>query len=164
MRSIHKKQTNNSISIGEWVKNGEKTQGLDFTNKILCEEMAESIKNVNDCPIFITGNRSLSGIEYISNYFGFVGKFKIIYLDANFNLLKENYESREMKSLTDEEFQQLLNKEVDSGINEIRDYTIKNLESCIYHYKTENDEKIYDSLKNDLSSIAYTLKKRGPKK
>lgn len=163
IRSIYTKQTEGKISIGEWVSIGEELAGEDFTNIVLCQEIEESIRNINDCPIFITGNRSLDGIEYISKYFGFTGKAKIIYLDASFDLLKDNYETREKKDLSDGEFRVLLDKEIQAGLNDVRDYTISNLETCIYHYKKTNDGKIYDSLKEELSRKALMLKKGNKK-
>lgn len=159
IRTIHQRETDNKINIGEWVNIGEEQYGLDFTNNVICKEIEDSIRSANDCPIFITGNRSLNGIKYIAKYFGLTDKMKIIYLDASFELLKNNYETREKNNLTNEEFQLLLDKEIKTGINDIRNYTIDNLDTCIYHYKEINDETVYYLLKSELSGVVYSLKK-----
>jgi len=160
IRRVHKDQTNGrNIDIGEWVKLGESKYGKDFTNMIICKSIESTINNSENSLIFITGNRSLAGINYISRYFSFSSKPKIIYIDAPFRLLKENYVKREKKSLTNEEFKKILDKEVDSGLNDIRNYVLSNLDTCIYYYKEENDIYLYDTLKDQISSDSYVLKR-----
>lgn len=86
MREAHIKDTNNETDIENWVKCGEDQFGANFTNYILCKEIDEKISETDDCPIFITGNRSLKGIEYIANHLEIADQIKIIYLDGSFDL------------------------------------------------------------------------------
>jgi len=150
IRKIYQEQTNGNISIGEWVRNGETKFNGNFTNDVLCHAMEYDINNVKNIPIFITGNRSIEGIHYISSYFGFDGKVKIIYLDAPFTLLKDNYMFREGKSLTDDEFISILGNEIASGLNDIKEYVLNNPSECWYYFKRTNDSQIYESLRSEL--------------
>lgn len=159
IRKIYQEQTNGKITIAEWVKIKEAEYNNDFTNMVLCQYMEDDITNTNSIPIFITGNRSMDGIRYIANYFGFDGRIKIIYLDAPFTLLKTNYIGREKINITDEEFRKILDKEIQSGINNVKEYVLNNLDACWYCYKKDNNSKIYMSLEEEL--LNYNSSERG---
>ena len=132
-------------SIEKWTEVGEEQYGKDFTNQVLCEEMA--IRGIDySRSIVITGNRSLNGIKYNSTYFG-VSSPNIIYLDASFALLKQNYEAREKISLSSIEFARILDKEIAQGLNQLKGYVLDNKDDCLYNYKHGNEDSAFSLVK-----------------
>lgn len=121
IREAHKKFSPDS-SLDEWIKDGEKKYGKNFTNIILCKQIDRITKNSKQDLTVITGSRSLKGIKYIVDYFS-INDPNIIYISAPFSQLKENYEKREGKILTQEKFEEILQDERKMGLNQIEEYS-----------------------------------------
>jgi len=133
-------------SLGEWVRRGEEEKGKNFTNELLLNALKDLLVKVDsNKKIIITGNRSLNGLMYLSNGI-YVPKPNIIFIDACKRILKDNYCLREKKDLTDEMFEEILQAEINSGIGEIKEYTINHPEECLYVYKESNNDDTYQKV------------------
>lgn len=141
--------SNSKISFKNWILVGEKKYGIDFTNKILCKKIEETLNEQNKSNIIITGNRSLEGILYLSKYF-LVAFPSIIYLEAPFSLLKANYEARERKTLSDLEFENKLLEEDKSGLYNIKAYVFEHPDTCLFADKINNDDKTIRQVKRKI--------------
>lgn len=119
----------NDINLETWIKQGETRFGTNFTDKLLIEEiirtkeLLEVDKKHKD--IVIVGSRSRVGIENIICAISNVenNKNHIIFLDAPFDILRERYNSREKSELDSSEFSMLLERDLNIGLNSIRDIT-----------------------------------------
>ena len=99
----------------------------------------------------IIGNRCIEGITYIINYFNLTD-YRIIYLDASFDCLKTNYETREKKRLTDEEFQDRIDGGNKMGLLFLKQFILENSNNnCYYYFKKENEDLNYVDIFNEIS-------------
>lgn len=113
-----------NISFGEWIEKGELKYGKNFTDIILCKQIERLIKGRESERTIITGSRSLNGLKYISTRFK-IEEPKVIYIDAPFAQLKQNYEKRENRSLTTTEFEALLQKDRNIGLDTLKQYALE---------------------------------------
>lgn len=153
IREAHKRFSPNS-SLEEWICDGEKEYGKNFTDVIICKQIERLSNGKNADTTIITGSRSLGGIEFIVRKFAIFAPH-IVYITASFEQLKRNYENREKISLTDEEFNKILQKEKDMGLEQLEEYS-KSRGLCI-----ENDNT--DSFVKKVQSIIINNKERGNK-
>ena len=112
----------------EWIKKGEEISGKNFTDDLIVEEIISTIRNLEimkrDAMDFvIIGSRSVEGLKYILEK---VGKFnnikpKIIFLDAPFDVMYENYKKREGIEITRDEFERIIEKDRQMGLEDLRD-------------------------------------------
>lgn len=137
-------------SLGEWIRRGEIEKGENFTDDILLNELKKLLIGIdNNKKIIITGNRNLEGLMYLAE-----GIYKpnpnIIFLDAAKEILKQNYFSREKEILNNKNFDllfdQLLEDEINSGLYDIKNYTINHPEDCLYIYKQSNNDNTYQKI------------------
>lgn len=113
-----------NISFAKWIEEGEAKYGKNFTDIILCKQIERLTKGKESKKTIITGSRSLNGLQYISTKFK-IEEPKVIYIDAPFEQLKQNYEKREKGSLTNAEFEALLQKDRNIGLDTLKEYAIK---------------------------------------
>lgn len=137
-----------NTTLQEWIIDGEKKYGKNFTDIILCKQIKRLISDSDDI-VILTGSRSLEGINFIKDYFS-VENSQIIYIYASFEQLKRNYENREDIRLTDEQFKKILQDEKDMGLENLEEFAKRN---CTYmeNDNTENFIKTMQDivLKND---------------
>jgi adenylate kinase family enzyme len=152
IRSYHR-EANTSLSLGEWVQEKENSYGINFTNNLLLKHIQKMLKDTTEDIVIITGNRSLNGILYLNNDVAPNTKPCILYLDANKDLLKNNWQIRENRIVSNEEFDQILLDEIRQGLDDIKKYVKNNPESCIYLEKKDNEntfieQRVVDFLNN----------------
>lgn len=111
------------ILFEEWIEKGELKYGKNFTDIILCKQIERLTKGKKCKMTIITGSRSLNGVKYISTRFK-IEEPKVIYIDAPFAQLKQNYQKRENCSLTNIEFETLLQKDRKIGLDSLKEYAI----------------------------------------
>lgn len=138
------------ISFIEWINYGEKKYGKEFTNIVICKRMEKIIEENYVESIIVTGNRSIEGIEYIKKHFEFKNS-KIIFLDAPFNCLKNNYNMREKTNLNDDEFQKIINLEKSMGLEILKEKIIKDKDMGIYIYKEKNEDITIEEFKKHIN-------------
>lgn len=135
IREAHKVFSSN-ISFKEWVEEGEKKYGKNFTDIILCKQIERLTREKDDRVTIITGSRSLNGIKFISNRFS-IDSPQIIYITAPFEQLKNNYEGREKVDLTEEQFRTILQDEKNMGLEDLEKYAMKH---CLYLQNDNTDD------------------------
>ena len=81
------------------------SQLLEFLEHLAREFQITNVYKTTDS--FEGFEESLTNLLYHDKYFR---DYKIIYLDASYACLKKNYETREKKCISDDEFQQLVTK------------------------------------------------------
>jgi dephospho-CoA kinase len=111
--------------IREWVEAGERVLGSNFTDHILSNEVLQYVykHNIDLTKLVISGNRQLSGILYLVNFFSEFKEekveYSITYIDAPEETLLERYNLREGKGFNIEEFRRKFAVENET-LNEIR--------------------------------------------
>ena len=145
-----------------WLELGEKKYGENFSNIVVCKEIENILKNsyVKNDLLIITGNRSMQGIKYIIKEFG-IQEFKVIFLDAPFECLKQNYVKRENLNLSDDEFKAIINVEKNMGISEVKEYAKNNNNNSIYIYRENNASISIDEYKKMINIEEYLKQKEG---
>ena len=138
MRKMHKELAP-KISIMDWVNLLEKDYGNMITCDMLCKVLESKSRHTEN--IIVTGFRQIEGINYMIEYFK-PENFEILFIDANFELLKNNYQYREKVKVTDEEFRKYLKDEEEWGLSNLRQFVLTNPEHCQYIKKNSNDQTI----------------------
>ena len=120
IRRFHEESGSNK-NLGEWVSEQEEVYGKSFTDKILLDHTKTILeKNEQAKGIVIIGSRSAKNIEFMRDGLG-KSESRIIYFEAHPSLLKERFENREGKALSDNEFQYLLDKDKNMGLEDIKE-------------------------------------------
>lgn len=124
IRRLHR-EADSGLSLGDWIAAQEAIHGKNFTDNILRLEMEKLVEQVKDDAsvpgILVLGSRSLENIRYLSAAFNHVAPSqKILYIDAPLDILKQRYESREQKTLTAAEFDEILQKDEKMGLSRIK--------------------------------------------
>ena len=158
MRRMHKASLS-AKSIGEWVDELEKAYGSLITCDMLCKVLESRKRNTDN--IIITGFRQIEGIEYMINYFQ-PNNYEILYIDGTFQLLKNNFISRENKNISDEEFSSYLQAEEDWGLKTLKEYVLNNQLNCRYVLKQNNSDEIANYIFNE--EYILKLNRKGGKK
>jgi hypothetical protein len=122
----------------KWIVDNE-NMDKNFTDKLLCQEIRKQRSDVRDKGFILTGSRSLNGLKYIASNVP-IESYGIVYIDAPFNLLKENYEAREKLSLPDDDFNKILIAERKMGLKTIKEYAKVQPDNCYYFYKLANHD------------------------
>ncbi len=145
-----------------WLKYGEEKYGENFSNIIVCKEIENILKDshIKSDLLLITGNRSIQGIKYIIKEFG-IQEFKVIFLDAPFECLKQNYVKRENLNLSDDEFQAIIDVEKNMGIGGVKEYAKNNNNNSIYIYRENNASISIDEYKKMINIEEYLKQKEG---
>ena len=146
IRDVHSR-SKSSLPFGEWMKYGETCFGKDFSNIVLLKRMEQLLleNNYNGQDLFITGNRTIAGINYMIEHLN-ISNPVIIYLDSSFENLKNNYETREQLSLSDKQFAEVINEEKKRGLADLKKYVLDNPDKCLYVYRENNEDVISDEL------------------
>ena len=149
VRFLHQ-QSGSLLSFRAWTQEAVERYGDDFLSHGVLEEFKKQIAlDEKSNTLVITGNRNPRHIEYLSKGLG-VEKPSIIFVDSFFDLQKSNYENREGKILTNEEFQMLINHDVEMGIEKLKAYVQSNPEHCAMLFNFDNDS---DRLLRQLLAI-----------
>lgn len=146
IRQLYAKNSN-GLSFSEWIQHGEEVYGKDFTNEIICNNMNIDANELN----IIIGNRTLEGIKYIIDYFE-IKDYKICFIDGDFELFRNNYNSRENLNFSSTKFNEVMELENIMGIVEIEKFVKVNPDNGMYFYKKQNDNTILNSILNDIYS------------
>ena len=146
IRNVYKKYNKKNQTFKEWLEYNESKHGADFTNKVICR----ATKFSPDRDYIIIGYRSLHGIKYFCDFFK-IRNFKIIFIDGNYELFRDNYNARENMQISREEYQRIVDIENSMGIQELRDFAKKDKKIAEYYYKLENNDIIYNDLIKDMS-------------
>ena len=123
------------ITFQEWVEEGEKKYGKNFTDIILCKQIERLTGKEEKGITLITGSRSLEGIKFIADRFH-IDRARIMYITAPFEQLKRNYEGREKLDLTDEQFRMILQAEKNMGLERLEEYAKQH---CMYLQNDNTD-------------------------
>lgn len=161
IREIHA-SSKSTLSLKEWVVQGENLFGVHFTDMMLSERIKHIVRDNYDKFIIITGNRSIEGIKFIVERFK-IKQPSIIFLDAPFYILKNNYEEREKKGLSNIEFGNLIEDENRQGLQTLKNYVFENEEYCHYFYRESNSDITNEEIYNQviLKKVKQKTKKLG---
>lgn len=154
VRAAHKHYAS-ELSFAYWLELGEAEYGKDFTNQIICNNINIDKNKIN----IIIGNRTLTGIKYITDHFG-IENYKVCFIDGDIELFRKNYNSRESLNFNFEEFNQIMQLENMMGIGEIENFVKKNPEKGLYFYKKQNDSSIFDGILNDINLNIQVIKQK----
>ncbi|MPN55265.1 hypothetical protein SDC9_202946 [bioreactor metagenome] len=127
---------------------------------MLSERIKYIVKDNYDKVIIITGNRSIEGIKYLVERFQ-IKQPSIIFLDAPFYSLKDNYEEREKKGLSNGEFGDLIEDENRQGLKNLKSYVLDNKDYCYYFYRENNYEVTCEEIYNQAILKKNKQKKLG---
>ena len=137
------------ISFQEWINLNESIYGDNFAISMICDNIKKLLKSKKET--IVIGNRCIEGINYFINYFN-LNDYKIIYLDASYACLKKNYETREKKCISDDEFQERINGGNKMGLTILKEYVLRNLKNnCLYYYKNGNEDIDYINIFDEIS-------------
>lgn len=123
------------LSWDEFVSEGEIDHGSNFLDDLLVKEILEYIKTQTNIELLvIVGNRSLDGIHFIVKHIQAKMKAtpKILYLEAEKEILYTRYVNREGKEISADQFDSLLERDKEIGLETIRtkaDWIYKNVGS-----------------------------------
>jgi dephospho-CoA kinase len=150
LRNLYRESNTPLSTFGEWIKEGEKLEGLDFTNRLLKETILGGINFkkplINKASPTIVGCRSMRAINYIDT-----NNPIIVYIETPIEVARERYNFRENKKLSFLEFNDLLEEEKKMGIDGIKSnatFTIENSGSI---------ETFSDSLSQMLTLIGGNI-------
>lgn len=135
-------------SFGDWNKKMELEFGDDFSNTIVLNGIKKVIIDKRPKHLFIVGNRDIKGIEYIKNNMEDNDKSKILLFKKPFYIMKEGYQLRTGRIISDEEFHCLLIDDEKRGLLNIIDFINNNQDTC----------SIIESNRYDDDSINTTLR------
>ena len=159
MRRLHAEQSPD-IPIGQWVDNLEQEYGPNITNELICKEIQRLYNNNQYNVIFLIGFRSLEGIEFAINSLNIID-YKILYIDADIELLYDNYISRE-GFIEFDAFKEKLNMELQSGLDVLKEEALTNKnDNYIYFYKKSNLDDLSDVVSQFVNNIDAPVLRRG---
>lgn len=131
------------VSFAEYIALEEAEVGKNFTDRLLSGEVQRAFECLREngcCGLLVVGSRSLAGLLYLRDGLEQHGvDSKIIWLEAEESTLKQRCCNREGKDLTQKEFLEILEKDRERGVCEIKsraDFTIVNEGSKADMYET----------------------------
>lgn len=127
------------MSMGDWVDELETKYGYFATTELMAKEIGTNIKEHNYKVLLIFGFRHLDCIERLIEILR-IDNWKVVYLDAEFHLIKQNYENRENIKISDKTFERELEEENKWGLGELREWVENNPLKAVKLYKKENDK------------------------
>ncbi|MEK7629400.1 MAG: hypothetical protein AAB394_02640 [Patescibacteria group bacterium] len=151
LRRIHREQRD-IPDFKDWIKKGEETIGLSFTDDLLIIE----IERLRGLPkysglyidIVIVGSRSRVGIERIQSAVSNINTHKssIIFIDAPFDSLRRRYNKREGVALDSVSFKDLIDLEADiETVRDIANFVLYN-DSSIGNMETAIEEILFQKI------------------
>lgn len=138
MRRMHR-ESKSELNIFQWVDELESKYGSLVTCDMLCKVLESRSQNEEN--IIVTGFRQIEGIEYMINYFK-PEAYEILFIDADFELLINNFIARENMNISDDEFKEYLLSEEEWGLRTLREYVLNNPNYCRYVKKHNNKDVI----------------------
>ena len=93
----------------------------------------------------VIGYRSMEGIRYFNQYFG-IKEYQIFFIDGDYELFRKNYNTREKKDISKEEYGKIIETEKLMGIQGIKNFVLNNQKNGKYYFKTQNDNSIYQDI------------------
>ncbi len=166
MRRIHQEQRPD-LTIDKWVEQMENLYGKDFTSSTISNEISNVISSGSVENYIIIGFRSLEGIFYTINKLN-IEDYQIVYIDAPYNLLYQNFLSREKKDISFESFKEYIDLEQRKSLGKVKSF-VKNASNIgvKYIYRSSNNEdistKIFSYLKK-VKTRKKEIKKEGERK
>lgn len=145
------------VTLSEWISCNEKKGDPYFSDRILVDAVQIWLDEVSVIEGFkdavVIGSRSLHGLQYLCEHIKVpkVCHSLIVYIDASFELLKRQYESRESIFLSREEFLSILDRDRCMGLPKLK----RNANRVII-----NDgipENFYRDLHSTLLSLLYDV-------
>jgi len=135
IRRLHA-ESGTELGMRDWCLKGEQLYGPHFTDKVLATEMNRLLGSTGESKsafsdLLVVGSRSVSGINYLKSEVQHTSGYQdvIIFLDASEEILRRNYNQREGKEYSPEQFAEILEHDRKMGIDSIRsisDYVIRN--------------------------------------
>lgn len=149
LRNIYKK-LRIKTNFSEWISDNEKKHGSNFAISVICKEINQQI---DDEPLsIIVGNRCIEGINYLVEFLK--QDYRLIYLDASYNCLKKNYETRENKIISNKEFKDRIAGGNMMGLGKLKQFVLENSNNkCFYYYKEKNESLNYIDVFNEIFEI-----------
>ena len=145
IRQMYNKYNTEGKILKKWIADNETQYGKEFSNKLICENTQVNIEQ----DYIIIGYRSMEGIKYFNNFFN-ITDYRIIYIDGDYELFRHNYNDRENKNLSKQEYEEIIKIEELMGINEVKIFSKNNTVYGEYYYKTQNNDTIYNSIARNL--------------
>ena len=136
------------MTMQEWVEQLEQKKGYFATTELMAEEIKKHITRPKYKAALIFGFRHLDCIEHLLKLLT-ITDWQVIYLDADFELIKRNYEQRENITISDKTFARELVEEDKWGLGELRQWVYNNKNNAVKIYKHRND----DSYKNYIDKM-----------
>jgi adenylate kinase family enzyme len=141
VREAYQRFKSNNICFKDWLKENEKKYGENFTNILICK-LVNMKKEKN---YIVIGYRSMEGIRYFNQYFG-IKEYQIFFIDGDYELFRKNYNTREKKDISKEEYGKIIETEKLMGIQGIKNFVLNNQKNGKYYFKTKNDNSIYQDI------------------
>ena len=150
MRGLHKESAPDK-TIDSWIDELEKQHGKGITSELICNEIKKRIDKMNnDDYAIVIGFRTVDGLKHTIESLGLTD-YNILYVEASFDLLYQNYCSREGNKKTREEFAKYLEEELQSGLGLLRTFALDNNSRIDYFYRTSNNDGFENCLLHYLS-------------
>jgi len=127
------------IKFEKWINYLNRKHGSYGIYEMLQKEFDKEYDGSNN--VVITRFSEIQGIEYMIMYYK-PELYEILYLDADYNLLKSNLESKEKINISDKKFQKHLVNEEENGLKYIKDLATSNLINFRYFKKNNNEDDI----------------------
>ena len=143
-----KEDENPEMSMKEWVEKLEEKYGYFATTELMAKEIKNNITEQNYKALLIFGFRHLDCIEHLIEILQ-IDDWRVVYLDADFQLIKQNYEKRENIKISDRTFERELEEENKWGLGELRQWVENNSTKAVKIYKKRND----NSFKNYIDQM-----------
>lgn len=134
IRRLHL-EADQELPFQDWCMAGERRIGKHFTDQILVEELNRQFclceEKDSFLDLLVVGSRSFAGIEFLKTHVRCRSAYHdvVIFLDANEETLRRNFNEREGTIYTKEGFAKVLERDTQMGIDSIRqaaDYVIRN--------------------------------------
>lgn len=138
MRRIHDAM-NPGLTMQEWIDYLERTYGKNITSKIIANEIGKIMDETDGDKFIIIGFRSLSGINFVTDNLK-IDNYRIVYLDADLDLLYNNYELRINGNISKEEFKKKIDYEMSLGLDNLRELALSNDSTIRYYCKRTNED------------------------
>lgn len=148
IREAYKKYNTNNDSFKDWMKENEKNYGKNFSNMLISK--IANVKKEND--YIVIGFRSIDGIKYFNEYYEIID-YQIYFIDGDYELFRKNYNSREKKDISKEEYEKIVKIEDSMGIKKIKEFVLNNQNKGKYYFKKQNDDMIYKDILKEIIKI-----------
>ena len=120
IRAAHR-LTGFGLSFGDWVSEGEKEHGPDFTNAVVAQAVKNSLAASKDGePFVVSGSRSYPGLRYLIEAIE-AENHRTMYVDAPEDDMYHRYKERENRpDMSTDEFSAILERDKVMGLEGIK--------------------------------------------